>query len=43
MLLVAFIVTNQLSHPQLNFTNLLALALVLLFEAVRLVAAGDEY
>ncbi|MDC9583368.1 hypothetical protein PSI15_17845 [Xenorhabdus sp. PR6a] len=31
--LAAFVVANQLAHPQLNFTDLRPLALVLLFEA----------
>ncbi|MBD2816726.1 hypothetical protein ID850_18810 [Xenorhabdus sp. Flor] len=34
--LAAFVAPNQLPHPQLNLTDLLALALVLLLEAVSL-------
>nr|WP_244590746.1 hypothetical protein [Xenorhabdus mauleonii] len=37
------VIANQLPHPQLNVTDLRALALVLLFEAVRLVTVGDQH
>ncbi|CEE93584.1 conserved exported hypothetical protein [Xenorhabdus nematophila str. Anatoliense] len=41
--LAALVVANQFAHPQLNVTDLLALALVLLFEAVRLVTVRDQH
>ncbi|SIP71228.1 conserved hypothetical protein [Xenorhabdus innexi] len=41
--LPGLIIPNQFPHPQLNFTDLLALALVLLFEAVRLGTRGDQH
>ncbi|CDG22869.1 conserved protein of unknown function [Xenorhabdus poinarii G6] len=41
--LAAFIVPNQLPHPQLNLTELRPLTLVLLFEAVGLGTRGDQY
>ncbi|CDG17515.1 hypothetical protein [Xenorhabdus doucetiae] len=41
--LAAFVIANQLTHPQFDLTDSLALALVLLFEAVGLVTVGDQY
>ncbi|CDH06500.1 conserved hypothetical protein [Xenorhabdus bovienii str. oregonense] len=41
--LAALVIANQLAHPQLNFTDLCPLALVLLLEAVCLVTVGDQH
>ncbi|MEQ1965319.1 hypothetical protein ABLB69_19700 [Xenorhabdus khoisanae] len=41
--LVAFIVTNQFPHPELNLTELVLLALVLLLDGVGVITVRNEH